>query len=148
MMKSYSNKITKDSFRPERGEPIKPIEIKPRDKNTSAKLNRTKSVQNSRPYMTIREKTTVDLKGKPIPEKTSDYSSLKKEFKSLKEPIQIKTIKSAKNKEEKHEKVETRKILKSAKTEKKVEDSKNIKDLKTLKNERQNSYKTLYDRVH
>jgi hypothetical protein len=148
MMKSYSNKITKESFRSERGENLTPIQIKPRDKNINVKLNRTKSVQNSRLFMTNRDKTTYNLKGKIIPEKTSDHSSVKKEFKTTKEPIRIQTIKSAKNKEVKQEKIETRKNLKSANIDKKLEDAKNIKELKTLKRERQNSYKTLYDRVH
>lgn len=98
--------------------------------------------------MTNREKTTVNTVGKPIPVKTSDYSSLKKEFKTTKQPIRIQTIKSAKNKEEKPEKLETRKNLLSAKIQKKVDDAKNMKELNSLNKEGQNSYKTLYNRVH
>lgn len=148
MMNSYSNKIIKESFRSERGDHSIRIEEKPRDNIKSAKLVRTNSVQNSKMYFTNREKTTVSLKGKLFPQKTSNYSFIKKEFKTPKDPLKIKIQKIAKSPIKNIKiKTEFKTKLNSAKTEKKVVDAKNIKNLNSLNIERQSSNKLLSNRV-
>ncbi len=147
MIKSYSNKITKESFKTEKDyHKIKDTNLKLRDGITAPKLNRVQSAQTTHAFYTNREKPLVNTKSKLETQKTKDLSAMKKEFKTVKEPIRIKTLKSANNIVE--EKVAQTPSANPSKLQKKFEDDvKNNKERVGLKFSKQRSYESLNERV-
>ena len=147
MIKSFANKLLKDSFLTNYDERKKQIDLKKKELNNlkSPKLNRTRSVQNANLLLSNRDKTTVFSKDRQNQKNLKDFSSLKKGFHTEK-TLKINTIKSAKNLSVR--KVDDRLKLKSPLKNPKSLETKTKKEIFPMKRESRNSsYSSLNDKV-
>jgi len=145
MIKSSSNKTTKESFTSEKGNiKIKQNDQKLKEEKTSPRLSRVTSAKTTYNFNTNKEKPSTNAKTRLESQKMKENTKMKKEFHTEYQPIRIKTLKPKKDTAD--EKIPLSPNMKTYNTKKKIEvDKKNATEKTKISN--QKLYGSLNERV-
>jgi len=136
MIKSSSNKTTKESFISEKGNmKIKQIDQKLKEEKPSPRLSRVTSAKTTYNFYTNKEKPSTNAKSRLESQKMKENTKNKKQFQTEYQPIRIKTLKSKKDAAD--EKIPLSPNMKTYNTKKKIEvDKKNVTDTTKISNQK------------
>lgn len=145
MIKSSSNKITKESFNTDKGnQKIKQLNQKLKEEKPSPRLNRVTSAKTTNNFYTNNEKPSAYVKSKLESQKNKEVTKIKKQFETEYQPIRIKTLKSTRDSAD--EKIPVSPRMKTYNMKKKIEvNKKNATEKTKISNQR--SYGSLNERV-
>ena len=145
MIKSSSNKITKESFNTDKGNhKIKQLNQKLKEEKPSPRLNRVTSAKTTNNFYTNNEKPSAYVKSKLESQKNKEVTKIKKQFETEYQPIRIKTLKSTRDSAD--EKIPVSPRMKTYNMKKKIEvNKKNATEKTKISNQR--SYGSLNERV-